>query len=75
MFQGYKATADSNFVKCLNKKEEDYIDGIKDIEFKEIMQLALNKYIFNKKWRVGSSFYRTGTTNSPDSRTIQVQKY
>ena len=49
MFQGYKATIDSNFVECLNKKEEDYIDGIKDIEFKEIMQLALNKYIFNKK--------------------------
>lgn len=28
MFQGYKTTADSNFVKYLNKKEEDYIDGI-----------------------------------------------
>ena len=43
LFKGYKATADTNFVEYMKKKEEAYLEG-KGFDADELMQLALNKY-------------------------------
>ena len=43
LFKGYKAAQDHVFVKCIEKKEEDYEEGT-DIVPTTLMNLAANKY-------------------------------
>ena len=55
--QGYKACTNTNFVDYINKKEEDFLDGV-EVESASLMQLALNKYILRKEnggWGAPSS--------------------
>ena len=47
LFKGYKACQDSEFVRYMTLKEEDYFEGmdhIKDLTHDKLMALATNKY-------------------------------
>jgi hypothetical protein len=43
LFKGYKAASDKKFQEYIQKKEDDYDDGM-EIQPMQLMQLALNKY-------------------------------
>ena len=45
LFQGYKAASDSNFIDHINKKKDEYMNGINYIEFDVLIQLTLKNVI------------------------------
>ena len=44
LFEGYKNCSDTRFVEYISRKEEEYEDGTRDMDDKELMKLALDKY-------------------------------
>ena len=67
LFQGYKAASDSNFIDHINKKKDEYMNGINYIEFDVLIQLTLKKCNPEGEWRVGSSLCRAGETYCTNS--------
>ena len=44
LFEGHKNCSDARFVEHISRKEEEYEDGARDLDEKELMKLALEKY-------------------------------
>ena len=56
LFTGYTACADTKFRAYMTRQYEDYDDGTKTYTYKEVMNLALNKYtILAPEWLAQSS--------------------